>query len=82
MKKLRDIIRERIIDWIPFAFAVYLCYSTLDHASRDLKWWEPAFYSFLPMCFFFVGFVLYVTRGEVRELRRTVAELRAAAGPK
>ena len=60
---------------------MYLCHSTLSHIARsDLKDWEPAFYSFLPMCFFFVGLAIVVTRQErrreIRERRDTIAKLR------
>jgi TRAP-type C4-dicarboxylate transport system permease small subunit len=68
-----------LLPWLPFAYAVYLCYSTLWHIARsDLKAWEPAFYSYLPMSFFFVGAVVYSMQREIRELRGSIAKLQAA----
>jgi hypothetical protein len=67
---------QKLIHWLPFAFAVYLCYSTLWRLSAsDMKVWEPAFYSFLPMCFFVGGFVTYRMEREIRELREQIAKL-------
>ena len=43
---------------------------------------RPAFYSFLPMCFLFVGFLMHALLRRVEELERRVADLsgdRAAA---
>ena len=72
-------ISEFLGPWIPFVFAVYLCYSTLFRvAQTDVKSWEPAFYSFLPMTFFFVGTAIFHLWREVRALRSTVAALQAA----
>jgi uncharacterized membrane protein len=69
-----------LLPWMPFAFAVYLCNSTLSHiATSEMKVWEPAFYSFLPMAFFFVGAVVYLMQREIRELRGIIAKLQAAA---
>ena len=36
---------------------------------------RPAFFSFLPMCFLFVGFLLHALLRRVEELERRVAEL-------
>ena len=36
---------------------------------------RPAFYSFLPMCFLFVGFLLHALLRRVEELERRVAQL-------
>jgi hypothetical protein len=38
--------------------------------------WEPAFFSFLPMCFFFVGATISEMRRDIRELTKQVSELR------
>jgi hypothetical protein len=74
MKRLRDFL----LPWLPFAFAAYLCYSTLFRiAQSEAKSWEPAFYAFLPMVFFFVGAVIYQLQRQIRELRATVAKLQA-----
>jgi hypothetical protein len=71
-------VSEFLLPWLPFASAAYLCLSTLSHiAPSELKSWEPAFYSFLPMAFFFVGAVAYHMQREIRELRRTITKLQA-----
>ena len=69
---------QTLLHWLPFAFAVYLCYSTLWRLSgSEMKVWEPAFYSFLPMCFFFVGVATFRMEREIRELRAVVGTLQA-----
>lgn len=69
---------QTLAHWLPFAFAAYLCYSTLANlAASDMKWWQPAFYSFLPMCFFFSGLITFRMEREVRALRDAVAKLQA-----
>jgi hypothetical protein len=35
--------------------------------------------SFLPMVFFFVGWGIFMSRREIRDLRQTIANLRASA---
>jgi hypothetical protein len=71
-------LRQKFVHWLPFAFAVFLCYSALWRLSgSDIKAWEPAFYSFLPMCFFFVGAITFRMEREIRELRDAVASLKA-----
>jgi hypothetical protein len=82
MNKIGDIAKDLIVSSLPLASGMSLSLSTLSHIARpDLKDWEPAFYSFLPMCFFFVGWAIFVsrqeTRREIRELRDTIAKLRA-----
>ena len=71
--------RETVITWLPFAYAVGLCYIVLSSLKGDMRFWEPAFYSFLPMCFLFAGFGAHRTRKELRELREKVAKLELAA---
>jgi len=70
---------QKLVHWLPFAFAAYLCYTTLWRLSAsDGPMWAPAFYAFLPMCFFFVGLVTFRLEREVRELRGQIAKLTAA----
>ena len=65
---------------IPFAFAVYLGRVAIsNHAPGAMQPWEPAFYNFLPMCFFFVGALIYQMGREIRELRGAVTQLQAGA---
>jgi len=69
-----------VLPWLAFISALYLCYSTLSRIPpSQTHYWEPAFYSFLPMCFFFAGAAIYVMGREIRELRQKVVELEAGA---
>jgi hypothetical protein len=69
-----------VLPWLAFIYAVYLCYSTLGRIPpSQAQYWEPAFYSFLPMCFFFAGTAIYVMGRDIRELRKKIAELEAPA---
>ena len=77
MKRLADFL----LPWLPYVSATYVCLSTLSYiAPADSKFWEPAFYSFLPMSFFLVGIVIFLLRREVRALQRAVTALEAKAG--
>lgn len=80
MHNVSETAKDLIISSLPLAFATYLSWSTLfRNAHTDVKNWEPTFYSFLPMCFFFVGLAIFVSRRdsrrEIRELRDTIAKL-------
>ena len=80
MKRVWGVVQDIVLSWLPFALAVSLSHSTLSHIARtDLKDWEPAFYSFLPMCFFFGGLVSFVNRLEIRKLRDTIATFQGSA---
>ena len=47
--------------------------------GSDSWWWKPAFFGFLPMCFFFVAANTMRTQKELEELREKVALLELAA---
>ena len=82
MKNVRNTVAGIVLCSMPFAAATYVCYSTLGHIEpADFRFWQPAFYSFFPMAFFFVGAVTYFTRRELRELRSIVDELRGTVPP-
>lgn len=68
---------KTIAHWVPAGFCAFLSLIALFAAtgSPDAGWWRPAFFSFLPMCFFFTGSVTFQLNREVRELRQRVAEL-------
>ena len=71
-----------LIHWLPFAFSVYLCYTTLWRLSAsETAAWGPAFYAFLPMCFFFGGVATFRLEREIRELRGQIAKVNAMAVP-
>lgn len=62
--------------WIPAAFCAFLSAIALTmQIGPDAGAWKPAFYSFLPMCFFFAGAVTFQMHREIRDLRKQVADL-------
>ncbi|MGA2140458.1 MAG: hypothetical protein ABSH14_16490 [Verrucomicrobiia bacterium] len=70
-------MRQMIGFWLPAVFCAFLAYIALSSSDES---WRPAFFSFLPMCFFFVGMALMQMHREVRALRDRVAELEARKG--
>ena len=68
---------KTINHWIPAAFCAFISFMALfaSGSSADSGWWRPAFFSFLPMCFFFVGSATTQMYRELCELRRRIAEL-------
>lgn len=72
-------VQDIALSAIPYISATYLSQSTISHIPpRDLRDWEPAFYSFLPMSFFFAGAVIFRILREIRALRETIAQLRSS----
>ena len=75
---------KKIAHWLPAIFCGFLSLIALN-ASIDAKgseWWRPAFFSFLPMCFFFVGNVTFQMHRELRELRQRLASVAPDSGKK
>jgi hypothetical protein len=72
---------KTIAHWLPAAFCAFLSLIALigSISSPDAGWWRPAYYSFLPMCFVFVGSVTLQMHRELRELRQRLSESKAAA---
>lgn len=69
-------MRQMMTYWIPAAFCAFLSLLALiGSISTDAKWWQPAFYAFLPMCFFFVGASMSQIHREVGELRKRLGQL-------
>jgi hypothetical protein len=68
---------KTIAHWVPAAFCAFISFTALSASIRppDSGWWRPAFFSFLPMCFLFVGFVTFGMHRELRELRKRLADL-------
>jgi hypothetical protein len=65
--------------WIPAAFCAFLSLLALFASSRSDEWWRPAFFAFLPMCFFFVGAATSRMQREIRDLRKQIVELQGKA---
>ena len=59
--------------WTPAAFCAFISFAAL-FAPSGSDWWRPAFFAFLPMCFFFVGAATSQMQREIRELRKQLAE--------
>jgi hypothetical protein len=71
-------MRQKFSHWTPAAFCAFLSLLALAmQIGPDSGAWKPAFYCFLPMCFFFVGLVTSQMQGEIRELRKQLTELQA-----
>jgi hypothetical protein len=69
--------RQTIGQWIPAAFCAFLSLLALFGSTvSESKWWQPAFFAFLPMCFFFVGAATSQMQREIRDLRKQVLQLR------
>ena len=68
---------KTISHWIPAAFCAFISLIALFASTRspDPGWWRPAFFAFLPMCFFFVGSATTQMHRELRELRQRITEL-------
>lgn len=68
---------KTIAHWLPAGYCAFLSLIALFAFTRspDAQWWRPAFFSFLPLCFFFAGSVTIQMHRELRELRQRVAEL-------
>jgi len=72
-----NITRRTIGPWIPAVFCAILSFMALfGSIAFEGRVWEPAFFSFLPMCFFFVGATISEMRRDIRELTKQVSELR------
>jgi len=69
-------MKQTISHWTPAAFCAFLSLIALyGSIASDAGWWRPAFFCFLPMCFLYVGFVTYQMQREIRELRKSIAEM-------
>ena len=67
---------KSISHWIPAAYCAFLSLLALSmQIGSDSGAWKPAFFCFLPMCFFFVGGTTSQMQREIRELRRQLTDL-------
>ena len=68
---------KKIAHWIPALFCALLSAMALGMQlpGSESSAWKPAYYCFLPMCFFFVGSVSAQMQQELKELRQRLAVL-------
>jgi hypothetical protein len=68
---------KTITHWVPAGFCAFISLIALfaSISSPDSGWWRPAFFAFLPMCFFFVGTVTKQMHRELRELGQRITEM-------
>lgn len=72
-------MKQTFSHWVPAIFCAFLCTVALIGAvvgvarGGQMGWWEPAFFAFLPMCFFYVGAVTSDMRRQIQELRDQLA---------
>jgi hypothetical protein len=78
---MKPFTRKQVLaHWIPAAFCAFLSLIALFASSGvDAGWWRPAFFAFLPMCFFFVGAATSRMQSEIRDLRKQIVELQGKA---
>jgi len=69
-------MKSSLAHWIPAVFCGFLSLIALFASIRpNVEWWRPAFFAFLPMCFFFVGSATSQMHRELRDLRQRLANL-------
>ncbi len=76
--------RSAVEPWVPAVLCAFLSLPALFGSTVSTaggQWWQPAFFAFLPICFFFVGAANANQRRQVRELRRQLDELRGEIRP-
>lgn len=71
MQLIKSSTQRRIDHWVAFAFCVFLSLMALSGSvsDRSAGWWSPAFFSFLPICFFYMGAVTARMQREINELQ-------------
>ena len=69
-------MKQLIVHWIPAAFCgVISLLALFTSTNPEGGWWKPVFFSFLPLCFFFVGAATSSMQLEIRELRKQLTDL-------
>jgi hypothetical protein len=62
--------------WVPATLCAVISMAALfGSVIRDSIYWRPAFYIFLPACFFLVGAIMYRMHRELGRLRHRVGRL-------
>ncbi len=69
-------------EWAPAAFCAFLSLIAVaglisQPAGAPFgNWWGPAYFSFMPMCFYFAGGVMAQMRREIQDLRQQLHDLK------
>lgn len=81
-------MKKVVPHFVSFAFCAFLSGIAfvgligVGSPGADPSWWKPAFFGFLPMCFFFVASNTVRMQREIDELREKVTLLELAAPAK
>jgi hypothetical protein len=69
-------MKRTLAPWLAAIYCAFLAlmpvFGTIVHPGA---WWQPAFYCFLPMCFYYAGIAQKETNREIDELRNRIAAL-------
>lgn len=60
--------------WLPFAFCSFLVFQYISGPHTVDSWFYIAIW--LPMCFFFVGTVMYLMQKQIQTLQAELRELK------
>lgn len=71
MNKFKKIVKTLVL-FSPFAFSVFISYTTLFRLSDSTL---IVFMAFLPLCFYWVSFYLNMNNKDISKLREQVKEL-------
>ncbi|MHC4655128.1 MAG: hypothetical protein ACYS91_08925, partial [Planctomycetota bacterium] len=66
-------MKQTISHWIPAIFCTFISLMALYGLVASNAGWWPVFFSFLPMCFLFVGFVTFQMQRKIQELQKHLA---------
>lgn len=58
----------KVLPWLSAGFSAFLCILALTMSLQN-GYWKPVFFSFLPICFVFIGIALAQMHREIQELR-------------
>ena len=68
--------------WVPATLCALISLMALfGSVIHESTWWRPTFYAFLPMCFFFVGSIMFRMHREMARLRHRVGRLEQRRQP-
>jgi hypothetical protein len=77
---MKQTTKQKVAPWLPAVFCAFLSIMALFFSTGIVgkaltESWRPAFFAFLPMCFYFVGANIYGMNREIRELRQKLADM-------